>query len=114
MWPEQYGLNSLQVRPGGFDPVFDVIPAQTYKDFYLEVVCGHPALKHLNVFEVVDTALNQIRAPEASTLAEIAAERAAVAEARRAEQPRVAGVDLHPGSTYTDPGTGRDSQADTA
>jgi len=56
----------LQVKPEGFDPVFDVIPSQTYKDFYLEVIRGHPTLKHLNVFEVIDTALNQIRAPEYS------------------------------------------------
>ena len=66
VWPEQYGHSSLQVKAEGYDPVFDVIPSQAYKDFYLEVVCGHPLLKHLNVFEVVDTAFNQIRAPEAT------------------------------------------------
>ena len=64
LWPEQYGHDSLQVKPQGYDPVFDVIPCQTYKDFYLEVVHGHPTLKDLNIFEVVDTALNQSRAPE--------------------------------------------------
>ncbi len=64
VWPEQYGHESLGVKPGGYDPVFDVVPAQTYKDFYFEVVRGHPKLRSLNAFEVVDTALNQIRAPE--------------------------------------------------
>ncbi len=66
LWPEQYGHESLQVKPQGYDPVFDVIPCQTYKDFYLEVVHGHPTLKGLNIFEVVDTALNQSRAPEST------------------------------------------------
>ncbi len=65
LWPVQYGHESLQVAPGGYDPVFDVIPAQTYKDFYHEVVRGHPLLKDLNPFEIIDTALNQVRAPEA-------------------------------------------------
>lgn len=65
-WPEQFGHESLQVKPQGYDPVFDVIPSQTYKDFYLEVVHGHPSLKTLNVFEVIDVALNQVRAPETS------------------------------------------------
>ena len=64
LWPEQYGHESLQVDGQGYDPVFDLIPAQTYKDFYFEVVRGHPQLKHLNAFEVVDTCLNQITAPE--------------------------------------------------
>ncbi|NKB99674.1 MAG: hypothetical protein GKR90_14425 [Pseudomonadales bacterium] len=64
VWPEQYGHESLRVKPEGYDPVFDVVPSQTYKDFYFEVVRGHPKLRSLDAFEVVDTALNQIRAPE--------------------------------------------------
>ncbi len=71
LWPEQYGHESLQVKPAGYDPVFDVIPAQAYKDFYLEVVRGHPTLKSLDVFDVIDTALNQTRAPESSGIAEV-------------------------------------------
>jgi len=66
LWPEQFGHESLQVKPQGYDPVFDVIPSQAYKDFYLEVVRGHPLLKTLNVFEVIDVTLNQVRAPETS------------------------------------------------
>jgi hypothetical protein len=77
VWPEQYGHESLQVKPQGYDPVFDVIPCQTYKDFYLEVVRDHPQLKQLNVFEVIDTALNQGQAPESPS-----------------EAPRVAEVEL--------------------
>ena len=73
-WPEHYGHDSLQVKPQGYDPVFDVIPCQTYRDFYLEVVRGHPQLKQLNVFEVIDTALNQGRAPESATQAPRVAE----------------------------------------
>lgn len=65
VWPEQYGRESLKVKPEGFDPVFDVIPAKVYQDFYLEVVKDHPMLRDLNVFVVIDTALNQTRAPEA-------------------------------------------------
>lgn len=68
LWPEQYGHNSLQVQSGGYDPVFDVIPCQTYKDFYLEVARHHPRLRSLNPFEVIDTALNQIRAPETTVI----------------------------------------------
>ncbi|MEM7002830.1 MAG: hypothetical protein AAF529_18730 [Pseudomonadota bacterium] len=64
VWPAQYGHNSLDVHSDGYDPVFDVIPAQTYKDFYYEVVRGHPNLRTLNAFEVIDCALNEIRAPE--------------------------------------------------
>lgn len=64
MWPEQYGHESLQVKAEGYDPVFDLIPAQAYKDFYVEVIREHPMLDRINVFEVVDAALNQIRAPE--------------------------------------------------
>ncbi len=64
VWPEQYGHESLQVKPEGYDPVFDLIPSQAYKDFYYEVVAGHPSLRHLNAFEVIDTTLNQVRAPE--------------------------------------------------
>ncbi len=70
LWPEQYGHNSLQVHAGGYDPVFDVIPSQAYKDFYLEVVRNHPRLQHLNAFEVIDTALNQVRAPETTVVEE--------------------------------------------
>ncbi len=69
LWPVQYGHESLQVKAGGYDPVFDVIPSRTYKDFYLEVVRSHPGLNNLNPFEVVDTALNQVRAPEAPLVA---------------------------------------------
>ena len=64
LWPEQYARDSLAVKAEGYDPVFDVIPSQAYKDFYYEVVRGHPKLKMLNAFEVVDVALNQIPAPE--------------------------------------------------
>lgn len=64
MWPEQYGHESLQVKAEGYDPVFDLIPAQAYKDFFVEVIREHPMLDQINVFEVVDAALNQIRAPE--------------------------------------------------
>ena len=70
VWPQQYGHESLEVKPDGYDPVFDLVPAQTYKDFYFEVVRGHPKLRHLNAFEVVDVALNQIKAPETQTLRE--------------------------------------------
>jgi hypothetical protein len=74
VWPEQYGHESLRVKPEGYDPVFDVVPSQTYKDFYFEVVRGHPKLRFLNAFEVVDTALNQVRAPEMTLKSESAAE----------------------------------------
>ena len=84
LWPEQYGHESLQVKPQGYDPVFDVIPSQAYKDFYLEVVRGHPSLKALNVFEVIDVTLNQVRAPETSSVSAPAKPAAA----------RVAEVDL--------------------
>ncbi len=82
LWPEQYGHESLQVNPGGYDPVFDVIPSQAYKDFYLEVVRGHPLLKSLNVFEVVDTALNQTRAPESASVNDVDVAASAHAPAR--------------------------------
>jgi hypothetical protein len=86
LWPEQYGHESLRVKAQGYDPVFDVVPSQVYKDFYLEVVRGHPTLKKLNVFEVIDTALNQVRAPET----------AGVDPALAAQAPaRVASVELH-------------------
>jgi len=91
VWPEQYGHSSLDVKAEGYDPVFDVIPSQAYKDFYLEVVCDHPSLRHLNVFEVVDTALNQSRAPEASTL-EALAEKRARAHAER-QQTKTTGAE---------------------
>ncbi len=68
LWPEQYGHNSLQVTSTGYDPVFDVIPCQAYKDFYHEVIRRHPQLRHLNPFEVIDTALNQVRAPETTEI----------------------------------------------
>ena len=64
VWPEQYGHESLEVKPEGYDPVFDVVPSQAYKDFYFEVVRGHPNLRGLSAFEVIDAALNQTRAPE--------------------------------------------------
>ena len=86
LWPEQYGHESLEVKAQGYDPVFDVVPSQAYKDFYLEVVRDHPTLKQLNVFEVIDTALNQVRAPET----------AGVDPALTVEIPaRVASVELH-------------------
>jgi hypothetical protein len=69
VWPEQYGHGSLQVKLKGYDPVLDLIPAQTYKDFFFEVVRGHPKLRHLNVFEIVDVALNQTQAPETPVFA---------------------------------------------
>ena len=113
VWPEQYGHSSLDVKPEGYDPVFDVIPSQAYKDFYVEVVSGHPALRHLNVFEVVDIALNQSRAPEAATVADIAAEKAAEAAlrktpsrtlpARAADLPRVAEVNMLPSNDAAEP-----------
>ncbi len=68
LWPDQYGHESLQVAEGGYDPVFDVIPSQAYKDFYYEVVRGHPRLRHLNAFEIVDAALNQTPSPEATMI----------------------------------------------
>ncbi len=92
LWPEYYGHNSLEVTPAGYDPVFDVIPSQAYKDFYLEVVCGHPKLKNLNVFEVIDTALNQIRAPESPVIEPSAPP--AVNGITHAPRPRVAEVAL--------------------
>lgn len=64
IWPEQYGHESLEVKPEGYDPIFDVVPSQAYKDFYFEVVRGHPQLRGLSAFEVIDAALNQTRAPE--------------------------------------------------
>jgi hypothetical protein len=94
LWPEQYGRDSLQVKPEGFDPVFDVIPSQTYKDFYLEVICGHPTLKHLNVFEVIDTALNQVRAPESSGVDDLADAGESAGPARAPDHPRLVAVDL--------------------
>ena len=69
VWPEHYGDGSLQVKPEGYDPVFDLIPAQIYKDFFFEVVRGHPKLRQLNVFEIVDVALNQTQAPETPVVA---------------------------------------------
>jgi len=71
IWPEQYGHESLHVKPEGYDPVFDVIPSQVYKDFYYEVVRGHPQLKRLNAFEVIDTALNHVQAPETPVVREV-------------------------------------------
>ena len=68
IWPEQYGHESLEVGDDGYDPVFDVIPGQAYKDFYYEVVLDHPDLKGLNAFEVIDAALNQTRAPESANI----------------------------------------------
>ena len=105
VWPEQYGHSSLEVKPEGYDPVFDVIPSQAYKDFYLEVVSGHPALRHLNVFEVVDIALNQIRAPEA-------AGRATAASALAGDHARVVDVDIATPDTADHPPG--DQQAESA
>ena len=64
VWPEQYGHESLEVKPEGYDPVFDLVPSQAYKDFYFEVARGHPVLRGLSAFEIIDAALNQTRAPE--------------------------------------------------
>jgi hypothetical protein len=96
LWPEQYGHESLQVKVDGYDPVFDVIPSQAYKDFFFEVVRGHPHLKNLNAFEVVDAALNQVRAPEAPWLEDALEEpRATPLAAPYADrQARVVGIEL--------------------
>ena len=64
IWPRHYGHELLDVAADGYDPVFDVIPAQMYIDFYTDVTRRHSGLRDLDVFEVVDTALNQTRAPE--------------------------------------------------
>ena len=98
LWPEQYGHESLQVKPEGYDPVFDVIPSQTYKDFYFEVVRGHPTLKHINAFEVIDTALNQIGAPETPVINAASAEdrEVTIAHAPARAHARVADVDMAP------------------
>ena len=90
LWPEQYGHESLQVNTQGYDPVFDVIPSQAYKDFYVEVVRDHPTLKGLHVFEVMDTALNQSRAPEALVQQHRGTTHG------RADPARVVGVELEP------------------
>ena len=91
LWPEQYGHESLQVKAGGYDPVFDVIPSQAYKDFYYEVVRGHPQLRHLNAFEIVDAALNQTPSPEATMVN--ARQRDAVVDVDMPmEEPAVAGT----------------------
>ena len=90
VWPEQYGHSSLEVKPEGYDPVFDVIPSQAYKDFYLEVV---------------DIALNQIRAPEA-------AGRATAAPARAGDHARVVDVDITTPDTVDHPPG--DQQAESA
>lgn len=70
LWPEQYGRESLAVNEDGYDPVFDVIPSQAYKDFYYEVIRDHPTLGRLNAFEVIDITLNQIPAPELPIVAQ--------------------------------------------
>ncbi len=112
VWPEQYGHASLEVKPEGYDPVFDVIPSQAYKDFYLEVVCDHPTLRQLNVFEVVDTALNQIRAPETVPA------NADIRPARAADHPRVATVELEQADATAKPAAAPphadDQQAESA
>lgn len=93
LWPEQYGHESLRVGADGYDPVFDVIPSQTYKDFYFEVVRGHPTLKHINAFEIIDIALNQISAPEtAVTKADMPP--AAHLPARASDHVRVVEVEI--------------------
>lgn len=96
LWPEQYGHESLQVKVDGYDPVFDVIPSQAYKDFFFEVVRGHPHLKNLNAFEVVDAALNQVRAPEAPWLEDAHEEPRAtpLAAPYVDRQARVVGIEL--------------------
>ena len=66
LWPEQYGHNSLAVKPAGYDPVF----------------------------EVIDTALNQIRAPESSVVAKLAEQGNGAHAPARADHARVAGVAL--------------------
>lgn len=67
IWPAHYGHEYSVVESDGYDPVFDVIPAQMYIDFYHDVTRRHEYLCELNIFEVVDTALNQTRAPETLT-----------------------------------------------
>lgn len=121
LWPEQYGHESLQVKPEGYDPVFDVIPSQTYKDFYFEVVRGHPTLKHINAFEVIDTALNQIGAPEAPVVKTKTREDwetpVARAPIRAVDHVRVADVELEPeigGEQDADAYSGVVNEADTA
>ena len=64
IWPEEYGHESLQVKPQGFDPVFDLIPAQAYIDFYTEITRHHPKLRQVSAFEIMDAALNCGGAPE--------------------------------------------------
>jgi len=101
LWPEHYGPVSLQVSPEGYDPVFDVIPSQAYKDFYLEVVCDHPQLKALNAFEVIDTALNQVRTPESSVLGQGSSavdEAEAFLEELGLQEERLAPEDLREGA----------------
>ncbi len=68
IWPRHYGHELVdsesEGRKQGYDPVFDVIPVQMYIDFYHDVTRRHEGLRDLDMFEVVDTALNQTRAPE--------------------------------------------------
>jgi hypothetical protein len=118
LWPEHYGHESLQVKPEGYDPVFDVIPSQTYKDFYFEVVRGHPTLKHINAFEVIDTALNQIGAPEAPVVNTKTLEdwQTPVARApiRAVDHVRVTDVELVPEIGGEHDARGAVNEADTA
>ena len=99
IWPEQYGHESLEVKPEGYDPIFDVVPSQTYKDFYFEVVRGHPHLRGLSAFEVIDAALNQTRAPEMTVQPKtVAAPLPTTEEVPEAEvqhiEPRIVEVEL--------------------
>ena len=91
LWPEQYGRESLAVNEDGYDPIFDVIPSQAYKDFYYEVIRDHPTLGRLNAFEVVDITLNQIPAPELPIVAQEPQEpqklKAVQVEAQAAQRP---------------------------
>jgi hypothetical protein len=118
LWPEHYGHESLQVKPEGYDPVFDVIPSQTYKDFYFEVVRGHPTLKHINAFEVIDTALNQIGAPEAPVVNTKTLEDwetpVARAPIRAVDHVRVTDVELAPEIRGEHDARGAVNEADTA
>ena len=117
LWPEQYGHDSLRVGPEGYDPVFDVIPSQTYKDFYFEVVRGHPTLKHINAFEIIDIALNQISAPETAVMKATVERSAADSPApahlpvRASDHVRVVEVEL---LSAVDAGVRLTDEADTA
>lgn len=65
LWPE-LSPEKGAVRKGAqvYDPTFDLIPVRFYKKFYMEAAREHPSLKGVSVFEVIDVALNQTKAPE--------------------------------------------------